>query len=135
MAPTIFNNPSLPRSKSPHSNAVRTGNLIFVSGFPGYDDSVQVPKGDFPAQMRLAMANLLRALEYAGSSIDRIVKVNVYLEDRSDFDQMNEIYQEFFGRDPSRWPARTTIGALLPRRDFMLEIDCVAETDGASEGT
>lgn len=129
MAIAIFNDPTLPRSKAPHSNAVRTGNLLFVSGFPGYDGDVQIAKGDFPVQMRLAMTNMLRAVAYAGSSIERVVKVNVYLDERSDFDRMNDIYQEFFGRDPARWPARTTIGAQLPRRDFLVEIDCIAEVD------
>ncbi|MDH2352589.1 2-iminobutanoate/2-iminopropanoate deaminase [Bradyrhizobium sp. S3.2.6] len=127
MTRTIFNNPNLPRSKSPHSNAVRIGNLIFVSGFPGYDDNVQIPKGDFAAQMRLALKHVKATLEYAGSSIDKIGKVNIYLDRRADFDQMNEIYQEFFGTDPSGWPARTTVEARLPRPDFLLEIDCVAE--------
>ena len=47
MARTIINNPALPRSKAPHSNAVKVAGLIFVSGFPGYDEDVQVPKGDF----------------------------------------------------------------------------------------
>ena len=43
------------------------------------------------------------------------------------FDEMNEIYKEFFGSDQSGWPARTTVEARLPRKDFLLEIDCVAE--------
>lgn len=127
MARTIFNNPALPRSKSPHSNAVRIGNLIFVSGFPGYDDNVQVAKGDFAAQMRQALKHVKATLEYAGSSIEKIGKVNIYLDRRADFDELNEIYKEFFGSDPSQWPARTTVEARLPRKDFLLEIDCVAE--------
>ncbi len=127
MARTIFNNPALPRSKSPHSNAVRIGGLIFVSGFPGYDENVQVAKGDFAAQMRQALKHIKATLEYAGSSIDKIGKVNIYLDRRADFDELNEIYKEFFGSDPSQWPARTTVEARLPRKDFLLEIDCVAE--------
>nr|AEH76931.1 translation initiation inhibitor [Bradyrhizobium sp. JS329] len=127
MARVVINNPALPRSKSPHSNAVRVGNLIFVSGFPGYDANVQVPKGDFAAQMRLALTSVQATLEYAGSSLDKVAKVNVYLDRRADFDEMNEIYQEFFGSEPSQWPARTTIEARLPRKEFLLEIDCVAE--------
>lgn len=127
MARTIFNNPALPRSKSPHSNAVRIGNLIFVSGFPGYDENVQVAKGDFAAQMRQALKHIKATLEYAGSSIDKIGKVNIYLDRRADFDEMNEIYKECFGSDPSQWPARTTVEARLPRKEFLLEIDCVAE--------
>jgi 2-iminobutanoate/2-iminopropanoate deaminase len=127
MARTIINNPELPRSNSPHSNAVRIGSLIFVSGFPGYDVNVKVPQGDFAAQMRNALNHIKSTLEYAGSSIDRIAKVNIYLDRRADFDEMNEIYREFFGHEPSQWPARTTVEARLPRKDFLLEIDCVAE--------
>lgn len=127
MARIVINNPALPRSKSPHSNAVRVGNLIFVSGFPGYDENVQVPKGDFAAQMRLALKNVKATLEYAGSSLEKVAKVNVYLDRRADFDELNEIYKEFFGNEPSQWPARTTVEARLPRKDFLLEIDCIAE--------
>ncbi|MDE5458306.1 hypothetical protein GWE18_37025 [Bradyrhizobium sp. CSA112] len=127
MARIVINNPALPRSKSPHSNAVRVGNLIFVSGFPGYDENVQVPKGDFAAQMRLALKNVKATLEYAGSSLEKVAKVNVYLDRRADFDELNEIYKEFFGDEPSQWPARTTVEARLPRKDFLLEIDCIAE--------
>jgi enamine deaminase RidA (YjgF/YER057c/UK114 family) len=106
---------------------VRVGNLIFVSGFPGYDENVQVPKGDFAAQMRLALKNVKATLEYAGSSLEKVAKVNVYLDRRADFDELNEIYKEFFGNEPSQWPARTTVEARLPRKDFLLEIDCIAE--------
>jgi reactive intermediate/imine deaminase len=127
VARIVINNPALPRSKSPHSNAVRLGNLIFVSGFPGYDENVQVPKGDFAAQMRLALKNVKATLEYAGSSLEKVAKVNVYLDRRADFDELNEIYKEFFGNEPSQWPARTTVEARLPRKDFLLEIDCIAE--------
>ena len=127
MARIVINNPALPRSRSPHSNAVRIGNLIFVSGFPGYDEDVQVPKGDFAAQMRLALKNVKATLEYAGSSLEKVAKVNVYLDRRADFDELNEIYKEFFGNEPSQWPARTTVEARLPRKDFLLEIDCIAE--------
>jgi 2-iminobutanoate/2-iminopropanoate deaminase len=123
---TIINHPDLPRSNAPHSNAVKVGDLIFVSGFPGYDDNMQVPKGDFAQQMRLALKHIKATLEYAGSSVEKIAKVNVYLDRRSDFEEMNRIYKEFFGPDHSHWPARTTIEARLPRPDFLLEIDCIA---------
>ncbi|MBX9840818.1 MAG: RidA family protein [Xanthobacteraceae bacterium] len=127
MSRVVVNNPELPRSKSPHSNAVKVGNLLFVSGFPGYDKDVQVAKGDFATQMRQALTNVRRTLEYAGSSLEKVAKVNVYLDRRADFDEMNDIYREFFGDDSSKWPARTTIEARLPRKEFLLEIDCIAE--------
>jgi enamine deaminase RidA (YjgF/YER057c/UK114 family) len=77
--------------------------------------------------MRQALKHIKATLEYAGTGVDKIAKVNIYLDRRADFDEMNEIYQEFFGRDSSSWPARTTVEARLPRKDFLLEIDCVAE--------
>ncbi len=127
MARVVINNPDLPRSKSPHANAVKVGNLIFVSGWPGYDKNMQLAKGDFAAQMRQALENVKSTLEYAGSSLDKIAKVNVYLDRRADFDEMNAIYREYFGDDAAHWPARTTIECRLPRPDFLLEIDCIAE--------
>ncbi len=127
MARTVINNPALPRSNSPHSNAVKLGNLIFVSGFPGYGSDVQVKKGDFAAQLRQALQHLKATLDYAGSSLSKVGKVNVYLDRRADFDELNEIYKEFFGSDPEQWPARTTVEARLPRKDFLVEVDCVAE--------
>lgn len=127
MARTVFNRPDLPRSNFPISNAVKIGNLIFVSGFPGYDEKVQVAKGDFATQMRQALKNVISTLEYAGSSIDKIGKVNIYLDRRADIEELNEIYREFFGNDPTQWPARTTVEARLPRKEFLIEIDCVAE--------
>ena len=98
-----------------------------MSGFPGYDEKVQVAKGDFATQMRQALKNVISTLEYAGSSIDKIGKVNIYLDRRADVEELNEIYREFFGNDPSQWPARTTVEARLPRKEFLIEIDCVAE--------
>jgi enamine deaminase RidA (YjgF/YER057c/UK114 family) len=77
--------------------------------------------------MRQAMTNLKNILEEAGSSLEGVVKVNIFLDRRADFDEMNEIYREFFGTDPETWPARTTVEARLPRKDFLLEIECVAE--------
>jgi 2-iminobutanoate/2-iminopropanoate deaminase len=127
MARTVINRPDLPRSNSPISNAVRIGNLIFVSGFPGYNEDVQVAKGDFATQMRQALKNVIATLEYAGSSIEKIGKVNIYLDSRADVEELNAIYREFFGNDPTQWPARTTVEARLPRKEFLIEIDCVAE--------
>jgi 2-iminobutanoate/2-iminopropanoate deaminase len=127
MARTVFNRPDLPRSDYPISNAARIGNLIFVSGSPGYDENLRIAKGDFAAQMRQALKNVIATLEYAGSSIEKIGKVNIYLDRRADIEELNDIYREFFGNDPSQWPARTTVEARLPRKEFLIEIDCVAE--------
>jgi len=127
VARTVIYSPKIKRSQAPHSHAVKVGNLVFVSGVPAYYGDLQMVKGDFPAQMRQCMQNLKDILEEAGSSIDKIAKVNIYVDRQGNIDEMNQIYREFFGNDPMQWPARTTVEARLPRREFLLEIDCVAE--------
>jgi 2-iminobutanoate/2-iminopropanoate deaminase len=129
MAKKVIYSPKVTRTKAPHAHAVRTGNLVFVSGCPAYSGEMQLVKGDFQAQMRQCMTNVKNILEEAGSSIPQVVKVNVFLDRRADFDEMNEIYREFFGNDAMTWPARTTVEARLPRKDFLLEIECVAEVE------
>jgi 2-iminobutanoate/2-iminopropanoate deaminase len=127
MAKKVIYSPKVTRTKAPHAHAVRTGNLVFVSGCPAYFGDMQLAKGDFQAQMRQSLTNVKNILEEAGSSLEKVVKVNIFLDRRADFDEMNEIYREFFGNDPMMWPARTTVEARLPRKDFLLEIECVAE--------
>jgi reactive intermediate/imine deaminase len=127
MAKKVIYSPKVTRTKAPHAHAVRTGNLVFVSGCPAYFGDMQLARGDFPAQMRQSLTNVKNILEEAGSALEKVVKVNIFLDRRADFDEMNEIYREFFGNDPMMWPARTTVEARLPRKDFLLEIECVAE--------
>ena len=75
----------------PLSNAVRVGNLLFVSGSTPYDLNYQLVQGNFEAQMHQVMENLKAILEAAGSSLDKVVKVNVCLQRIRDFQEMNEI--------------------------------------------
>ncbi len=109
----------------PLSPAVKTGNLVFVSGTPAYYGDRQIARGDFPAQMHQVLKNIQTVLAAAGSSLDRVVKVNVILVRKSDWDDMNRIYREYFKE--GNYPARTTIVCELANPDFLLEIECVAE--------
>jgi 2-iminobutanoate/2-iminopropanoate deaminase len=112
----------------PLSPAVKTGNLVFVSGTPAYFGNRQIARGDFPAQMHQVIKNIQAALAAAGSSLDRVVKMNVILVRKSDWDDMNRIYREYFTE--GFYPARTTIVCDLANPDFLLEIECVAEAEG-----
>jgi 2-iminobutanoate/2-iminopropanoate deaminase len=112
--------------KAPLSPAVRTGNLVFVSGTPAFFGDRQIATGDFPAQMHQVMKNLQAVLAAAGSGLHKVVKVNVILVRKSDWDEMNQIYREYFKE--GEYPARTTIICELANPDFLLEIECVAET-------
>ena len=111
--------------KAPLSPAVKTGNLVFVSGTPAFYGDRQIAKGDFPAQMHQVMKNIQAVLAAAGSSLDKVVKVNVILVRKSDWEDMNRIYREYFKE--GNFPARTTIVCDLANADFLLEIECVAE--------
>lgn len=125
MSKEIISTDKVAKPKVPLSSAVKVGNLVFVSGTTPFDKNHQVAKGDFRAQMRQVMENLKAVLEAAGSSLDKVVKVNVILTRASDFEAMNEIYKTYFRE--GNYPARTTIEAKLAGKDFLLEIECVAE--------
>ena len=113
------------RPRVPLSNAVKAGGLVFVSGTVGFAVDGQVARGDFGAQIRQTLDNVKAVLEAAGSSLDRVVKVNVILARAADFAAMNEIYRTYFRE--GNYPARTPIEARLMNPDLLVEIECVAE--------
>jgi 2-iminobutanoate/2-iminopropanoate deaminase len=125
MSRQIISTDKVSKPRVPLSNAVRVGNLLFVSGSTPYDPDYQLAKGNFQAQMHQVMANLIAILEAAGSSVDKVVKVNVFLQRIRDFQEMNEIYKTYFKE--GNYPARSTVEVTLTNKDFLLEIECVAE--------
>ena len=125
MARQIITTDKVAKPRVPLSAAVKVGNLVFVSGTTPYTVDYQLAKDDFKAQMRQVMDNNKAILEAAGSSLDKVVKVNVFLKRITDFATMNEIYKTYFKE--GNYPARTTVGIDLANKDFLLEIECVAE--------
>jgi 2-iminobutanoate/2-iminopropanoate deaminase len=114
-----------PQPDAPISQAVRIGQLVFVSGITPFTREMRLAKGDFAAQMRQVMSNLDAILSASGTSFSRVVKCTVILARREDWPTMNEIYRTYWpGKD---FPARTAFEARLPHPDFLLEIECVAE--------
>ena len=109
----------------PLSHGVKVGNLVFVSGMSPFDKDGNLKKGDFEGQMHQAMEKMITVLDAAGSSLDKVVKVNVVMTDISNFPKMNEIYRTYFKE--GNYPARITTETGLSNPDFMLEIECVAE--------
>ena len=124
--PTVIDTPKAPQIKGvPIAQAVRSGNLVFVSGITPFDLEGKLAKGDFRAQMTRTMQNVGAILEAAGTGFDRVVKCTVILASQRDWGTMNEIYREFFPN--GRYPARTAFQAPLPHPDFLVEVECVAE--------
>src|SRR5262245_47467795 len=123
--PDAIDTPNAPRPKAPIAQAVRSGNLVFLSGITPFALDLTLAKGDFDAQMHQTMRNVGAILAAAGSGFDRVVKTTVMLARREDWPRMNEIYGEYFSK--GWYPARTAFQALLPHPDFLVEIECVAE--------
>ncbi|MEM2962666.1 MAG: Rid family detoxifying hydrolase [Candidatus Bathyarchaeia archaeon] len=123
----IIRTEDAPTPVGPYSQAVKIGNLCFVSGQVALDPKTgeRVP-GGVEAETRRILENVEGILKAAGSGLDRVVKVTVFLRNMKDYPEMNRAYERFFSRDP---PARTTVQA-APPRDFNVEIDVVAYISG-----
>jgi 2-iminobutanoate/2-iminopropanoate deaminase len=112
----------------PLSFATRTGDLLFISGIPGFDEKRELPD-NFEAQFKNVVANIKRVLDEAGGSFRDLVKVNVLLTRASDVATMNALYAGAFGPPP--YPARTTcVVQALPDPKMLIEIEGVASLQG-----
>ncbi len=122
--------PPPPNIKAPPlSYATRVGDLLFVSGIPGFDGNGKLPD-TFDAQFGFVAATIKRILSEAGSDTSRLIKVNVLLTRASDIATMNRLYAEAFGPPP--YPARTTcVIQALPDPAMLIEIECVASLAAA----
>lgn len=108
----------------PFSSAVRVGNLLFLSGQIGVRPGTrELVPGGIEAQTRQTMENIKSVLEYAGSSLDRVVKCTIFLADMGDYAAMNAVYATFFPQDP---PARSAMGASGLAFNAVVEIECIA---------
>lgn len=108
-------------SRVPLSWAVRTGDLVFVSGMVAMDDNGMPSfEGDIAEQTRLALDFMQKIVRQAGCSMEDIAKVSVFLKNRADFPAYNAVYAEYF---PDAPPARFTVCT-----DFMDE-NCLVELD------
>jgi enamine deaminase RidA (YjgF/YER057c/UK114 family) len=108
----------------PLSFAARTGDLLFISGIPGFDGNGALPEG-FEAQFANVITNFTRVLSEAGATMRHLVKVNVLLTRAADVATMNKLYAEAFG--PAPYPARTTcVVQALPDPKMLIEIEGVA---------
>jgi 2-iminobutanoate/2-iminopropanoate deaminase len=113
-----------PFQGAPYSQAVKANGFVFVSGQlslrPGETD---LSAGDIKAQTQQVLANLSAILEEAGSSLDRLVKTTVFLQDLGDFAGMNEVYASHVGSTP---PARSTVEVAKLPSGALVEIEAIA---------
>jgi len=113
-----------PKAIGPYSQAVRVGNMVFVSGQIPVDPATgAIVEGDIAAATSRVFANLGAILAAAGLSFDDVVRTTVYLADMNDFAAMNAVYAGYFSAPA---PARSTIQVARLPRDVRIEIDVIA---------
>jgi 2-iminobutanoate/2-iminopropanoate deaminase len=116
-----------PAAVGPYSQAVRYGNLVFVSGQLGLDPKT----GDFVSpvtaeQARQALKNIQAVLESVGGSMDNVVKVTVFVVDMAEFGAVNEVYAGFFS---APFPARACVEVAALPKGGRVEIEAIASLD------
>ena len=114
-----------PFQGAPYSQAIRAGDLVFVSGQLSLRPGETAPSGSITEQTEQVFANLRAILEAAGSGLDRLLKTTVFLADLGDFAAMNEVYARHVGGAP---PARSTIEVAALPSGALIEIEAIAST-------
>ncbi len=113
-----------PQAIGPYSQAIEANGFIFASGqIPIDPASGELLLGTIEEQTRLSLNNLKAVLEAGGSSLDKVVKCSVFLEDMDDFTKMNGVYAEFFN---SPYPARAAVQVARLPKDVKVEIEAIA---------
>ncbi len=112
-----------PFQGAPYNQGIRIGDLVFVAGQVGLRPGDAAIEGDIEQQTEQAMRNISSILQAAGSSLDRLVKTTVFLQDLDDFARMNAVYARFVGERP---PARSTFAVAALPAGALVEIEAVA---------
>ena len=116
--------PSAPKAIGPYSQAIKAGNLLFVSGQVPIDPATgNLIDGDIATQTHRVCKNIGEILKAAGISFDAVVRSTVYLQDMNEFAKMNEVYGTYFS---SPAPARATVQVARLPKDAKVEIDVIA---------
>jgi 2-iminobutanoate/2-iminopropanoate deaminase len=119
-----ISSPDAPKAIGPYSQAVRAGQLLFVSGQVPLDPATgQLVDGDIAAQTRRVFDNLAAVLKAGGRSFADVVRTTVFLADMNDFATVNEVYGTYFSEP---YPARATVQVARLPKDARVEIDVIA---------
>jgi 2-iminobutanoate/2-iminopropanoate deaminase len=119
-----ISSPGAPKAIGPYSQAVRAGQLLFLSGQVALDPATgQMVEGGITEQTRRVFENLGAVLAAGGRSFANVVRTTVFLADMNDFAAMNEVYGQYF-KEP--YPARATVQVARLPKDARVEIDLIA---------
>jgi 2-iminobutanoate/2-iminopropanoate deaminase len=113
----------VPKPQASYSTYTRFGDLIFVAGQVGVEPETGRIPSSFADQLKLVLNHIRKILESAGSSMDQVLKMTVFLKDRVYRTEYDEIFRTYFR---GGFPARSTIVADLMREEFLVEIEAIA---------
>ena len=112
-----------PAAIGPYSQAIKVNGMVYTSGQIAITPDGKLVERDIKKQTHQVLTNLTNVLEEANSSLDKVVKATIYLEDMDDFGVVNVIYAEYFG---DHKPARSTVAVKTLPKNVLVEIDVIA---------
>lgn len=125
---TPITTPNAPAAIGTYSQAVRSGDLVFLSGqIPLDPATMEIVDGGIEAQVRRVFDNLAAVCAAAGGGLGDIVKLNVFLTDMGDFPVVNAVMGEYFDEP---YPARAAVGVAALPRDVAVEMEAVMAAPG-----
>ena len=123
MSKKSIHSDSAPAAIGTYSQAIQTGNLVFLSGqIPLDPATMEVVDGDFEARARRVFENLRAVAEAAGGSLDQVVKLTIFLTDLGNFATVNSVMEEFFQQP---YPARAAVGVASLPKGVDVEADAI----------
>ena len=124
MKKVVVQTEKAPKAIGPYSQAIKAGNLLFLSGQIPIDPATgEWVKGDIRQQTQRVLENIKGILESQGLGMEDVVKVTIFLKHRGNFNQVNEVYAPYF---PSSPPARSTVEVAGLPREMEIEIEAIA---------
>jgi 2-iminobutanoate/2-iminopropanoate deaminase len=119
----VIHTTEAPKTIGTYSQGIKSDNFVFTSGqIPINPQSGELIKGDFKSEVKQVLINLNGVLKGGGSSLQQAIKLTVFLTDLSHFDQVNEIFNDFFPDNP---PARSAVQVSALPMNARIEIDAV----------
>lgn len=123
MEKVIISTDKAPAAIGPYSQAVKVGNLLFISGQIPIDPATgNIVEGDVQEQTKQSLKNIQAICEAAGTSLKNVVKTSVFVKDMNQFAKINETYGQFFKEDA---PARACVEVARLPKDVLVEIEAV----------
>jgi 2-iminobutanoate/2-iminopropanoate deaminase len=124
MEKNVISTENAPKAIGPYSQAIRAGNMLFLSGqIPLDPKSGQMIQSDIKAETERVLDNIAAVLEAAGASFANVVRTTIYLVDLGDFQTVNELYARRFS---GQFPARATVQVSALPKGARVEIDAIA---------